>query len=63
MLTKQAVEEFREIYRRRYGVSLPEAKASEIAANLLNLYRSVYGEANMKRNMENEQPERTDQKQ
>ena len=63
MLTRQAVEEFQEIYRRRYGVSLSEADALEMASGLLNLYRSVYVEPNMKRNMKNGRPERTDQKQ
>jgi hypothetical protein len=63
MLTRQAVEEFREIYRRRYGVSLSETDALEMASGLLNLYRSVYAEPNMKRTMKNDRAERTDQKQ
>ena len=63
MLTRQAVEEFQEIYRRRYGVSLSETDALEMASRLLNLYCTVYAEPNMKRTMENERTERTDQKQ
>ena len=62
MLTRQVVEEFQEIYRRRYGVSLSETDALEIASGLLNLYRTVYAEPNMKRD-ENDRTERTDQKQ
>ncbi len=63
MLTKQAVGEFQEIYQRRYGVSLSETEASEMAANLLNLYRAVYTAPNMKRSMNNERVEGTSQKQ
>ena len=49
MLTKQAVEEFKEIYLKRYGVNLSESEATEIAHNLLNLYRNLYvEEPNMK---------------
>jgi len=63
MLTKQAVGEFQEIYLRRYGVSLSETDAEEMAANLLNLYRAVYTPSNMKRNMKHERFEGTDQEQ
>ena len=48
MLTKRTVEEFKEIYLRRYGVALTDADATELAANLLNFYRAVYPATNMK---------------
>ena len=63
MLTKQAVEEFQEIYSRRYGVSLSETEAADMADTLLNLYRAVYATPHMKRSMKHERVERTDQKQ
>lgn len=42
MLTKQAVEEFKAIYERKYGVALGDAEAVELATNLLNLCRIVF---------------------
>ena len=48
MLTKRAVDEFKEIYLRRYGVALTDADATELSASLLNLYRAVYPAANMR---------------
>ncbi len=47
MLTKQAVDEFKGIYFRRYGAVLTDAEARDMAANLLNLYHAVYPAANM----------------
>ena len=54
MLTKAAIEEFREIYQRKYGVALSDAETTEMASNLLNLYRSVYSLANNSENKSDE---------
>ena len=42
MPTTQAIEEFKAIYERRYGVALTDKDATELASNLVNLYRAVY---------------------
>jgi hypothetical protein len=62
MLTKREVDEFKEIYLRRYGTALTDAEASDMAANLLSLYRTVYPTANMTMKSDHEkklQPEKT----
>ena len=41
-MPKQAIEEFKELYRRRYGVELTDAEAETRARNLLNLYIAVF---------------------
>jgi hypothetical protein len=38
----EAIEEFRELYRRRFGVELTDAEAETGARNLLNLYIAVF---------------------
>ena len=45
MLSKQAIEEFQEIYLRTYGEELPLAEAAEQANRLVNLYKAVLGES------------------
>jgi hypothetical protein len=39
MLSEKAVQEFKELYLRRYGVELSDAEARQQAGNLLSLYR------------------------
>ena len=56
MLTKRAVDEFREIYERQYGVVLSNADATVLATELLNLYRAVYPSPNMKKDTSNDKP-------
>ena len=43
-MTKEAIEEFKEIYRNEYGEEIDNEKAHELAQNLLNVYRIVYRE-------------------
>ena len=40
----KAVVEFKELYYKRYGISLSDVEAKEQAINLLNLYRAVLKE-------------------
>jgi len=42
MLPDQAIQEFKEIYYKQYGVKLSDKEASFRANNLVNLYRAVY---------------------
>src|ERR1700674_4434139 len=42
MLSKQSIEKYREIYRKQYGVDIPEEEAAEQANRLLNLARIVF---------------------
>lgn len=41
MLSKQAIEEFRVIYRNQYGKELSFADASKQANSLIRLYKAV----------------------
>lgn len=43
MIPKEAVEEFKKIYKKEFGVDLSNKEALRRATNLLNLYRAVYG--------------------
>jgi len=42
MLSKQSIDKYREIYRKQYGVDIPEEEAAEQANRLLNLARLVF---------------------
>jgi hypothetical protein len=44
MLSKEAIEEFKELYKARYGVLLNDDEAAFRANNLVNLYKHVYGD-------------------
>jgi len=44
MLPKEAIEEFKKIYLKRFGIELSDAEASRRANNLVNLYKAVYDE-------------------
>ncbi len=43
MVSEKALEEFREIYRKKFGKELSEKDALDKALRLLNLYKAVYG--------------------
>jgi hypothetical protein len=43
MPSPKAIQEFKELYLRRYGVVLSDAEATDQAARLLRLYKAVYG--------------------
>lgn len=42
MLSEQAIEKYREIYRKQHGVEISHDEAAEQAQRLLNLARVVY---------------------
>jgi hypothetical protein len=46
MLPKQAIEEYKILYQKRFGVLLSDAEASFRANNLVNLYKAVLGSEN-----------------
>ena len=49
MLPQEAIEQFKEIYLKRYGVKLSDEEASSRANNLFNLYKVTYiGEPSIK---------------
>ncbi len=50
MLSKEAVEEFKKIYREHYREDISDQKAFELAQNLLNVYRIVYRNPPTKKN-------------
>lgn len=41
-LTKQAIDEFKTLYRNTYGVILTDAEARIRANDLMSVYRSIY---------------------
>jgi len=43
ILTKEAIQEFKEIYKKVFKKELSDEEAFQMASNLLNLYRVVYG--------------------
>jgi len=43
ILTKEAIQEFKEIYKKVFKKELSDEEAFRMASNLLNLYRVVYG--------------------
>jgi len=44
MLPKEAIEEFKKLYKNRFGIELSDEEASRRANNLVNLYKAVYSE-------------------
>jgi hypothetical protein len=42
MLSEIAIEEFKELYEKRYGVQLSDEEASSRANNLFKLYKITY---------------------
>jgi len=43
MLPEEAIEEFKDIYFRLYGMRLSDAEARRRAENIVRLYEAVYG--------------------
>lgn len=41
-LPKEAISEFKKIYKKKNGEDISDAKASELANKLLNLFKLVY---------------------
>lgn len=54
MLPKEAIEEFKRLYAKNYGIDLSDEEATRRANNLVALYTAVYGD-NFGR-IENNQP-------
>ncbi len=42
MLSEQALQRFKELYRRRFNVELSDQQVAEIATNFLALFQLVY---------------------
>ena len=43
MLPKEAIEEYKRLYEKRFSIVLSDAEASFRANNLVNLYKAVLG--------------------
>ena len=50
VLSKQAIEEFQEIYFKKYGLKLTFEEAAEQAAQVLRLYKAVLGKSKINNN-------------
>jgi len=44
MIPKEAVEEFKKLYFKNYGIELSEEEATRRANNFVGLYEAVYGD-------------------
>jgi len=42
MLSKQAIEEFKEIHKKEFGEKLSDQEAEEIGLRLLRLFKIIY---------------------
>jgi len=42
MLSKEAINEFKELYQKRFGIKLSKEETEEKATSLLRLYSAVY---------------------
>ena len=45
MIPKEAVEEFKQIYKKEFGVEINDEEAIFRANKLVNLYKAVYGDS------------------
>ncbi len=43
MLPKEAIEEFKVLYKKHYGQDISDEEASRRANNLVNLFKAIYG--------------------
>lgn len=43
MIPKEALKEFKELYRKRFQVELSDEETYKRASKLLNLYKTIYG--------------------
>ncbi len=48
MLPKEAIEEYKKLYKSRYGVVLSDAEAIFRANNLIKLYKAVLGSESLR---------------
>jgi hypothetical protein len=48
MLPQEAVEEFKGLYKKRYGIDLTDQEASFRANNLVDLHTAVYDDSSPK---------------
>ena len=44
MLPKSAIEEFKQLYFKNYGIRLSDEEATRRAENFVGLYEAVYGD-------------------
>ena len=44
MLPKKAIEEFKKIYKKSYGIELSDEEITDKANRLVNLYKAVYSD-------------------
>jgi hypothetical protein len=42
MLPQKAIDQFKELYKKRFGIELDDKEAEFRANNLINLYKAVY---------------------
>ena len=41
-LSKEAIEEFKEIYHQEFGETISDQRAQEMGANLISLFKIIY---------------------
>ena len=45
MLPREAIEEYKQLYKNRFYIELSDEEASFRTNNLVNLYKAVYGDS------------------
>ena len=60
MLPEKAIEQFKKLYVKNYGIELTNEDASRKANNLVELYKAIYGNAYFGRIKNNEKDNGSD---
>ena len=50
LLPKKAIEEFKELYRKQFGIEINDVEASKKANQIIGLYKAVYGNFSLNKN-------------
>jgi len=61
-LSKEAIEEFKEIYQREFGETISDEKAQELGQNLISLFKIIYRPIPANQNKKKEENEEDNKK-
>lgn len=56
MLPQEAIEEFKKLYEKRFGIKLSDKEAAIRANNLIKLYKVVYGASTLSKSRTQNDP-------
>jgi len=61
-LSKEAIEEFKEIYKREFGKTISDEKAQELGQNLISLFKIIYRPIPVDKESKDEESVHSDEK-